>query len=67
MLVFLFDTFRSDAKLMLSAANDGKIIAWGSSMLPTSVVKVSKPHCQINSFNLIWKIIDFDLISAAQV
>ena len=34
--------FRSDAKLILSAANDGKIVAWGSSMLPASVVKVSK-------------------------
>ena len=39
---FVFNMFRSDAKLMLSAANDGKIVAWGSSMLPASVVKVSK-------------------------
>jgi len=31
---------RPDAKLLLSAANDGKLIAWGSSMLPTAVSKV---------------------------
>jgi len=33
----------SDQKLMLSAANDGKIIAWGSSMLPASVAKIGMP------------------------
>ncbi|XP_066930337.1 uncharacterized WD repeat-containing protein all2124-like isoform X2 [Clytia hemisphaerica] len=32
-----------DAKLLLSAANDGKLIAWGSSMLPMSVSKIGTP------------------------
>lgn len=35
--------YLSDMKLLLSAANDGKIISWGSNMLPTSITKIGSP------------------------